>query len=136
MSTPSDRIRAAARQIGIGPDDPMGPLFDAVADLPEDCSRRFDALFERLGSAIASAERLASGAVSRVAVANLPQAIDRAIVARASLWSAGLIFGAFVLGGAAGLAEGAFLWHEPGGVTCEVQKGGLLCYSWRIPPTK
>lgn len=61
-----DRVRQAAREAGIGPSDPLGPLIDALAKLPES----FERAAERAESSIeqlAKAQMFSDAQVQQVA---------------------------------------------------------------------
>jgi hypothetical protein len=71
------RIRRAAGEAGIGPDDPLAPLIEALAALPEDCEGLFEGLSGNLRQLLTDAKRQASGEIATLAVAGVPTALDR-----------------------------------------------------------
>jgi hypothetical protein len=99
------RIRSAAFEAGIGPNDSLAPLIDALAALPEDCEGVFSGLSGDLRQVLAEAEKHAGGELTRQATAELPPALDRFVANRAREWFitaavAGTLALAILLGGA------------------------------------
>lgn len=126
------RIRRAAAESGIGPHDMLGPLVEAIADLPDDCARRMDAVVTELSKVAARA----SDQIAFKAVESLPRAMDRAILGRARMLTAGIVLAALTIGVGGGVLVGKRVYSPPAELTCEVQRGGYVCFAWLTPATE
>jgi hypothetical protein len=130
------RIRRAAAESGIGPHDMLGPLVEAIADLPDDCARRMDAVVTELSKVAARA----SDQIAFKAVESLPRAMDRAILGRARMLTAGIVLAALAIGVGGGVWVGVLVgkrvYSPPAELTCEVQRGGYVCFAWLRPATE
>jgi hypothetical protein len=141
-----DRIRAAALDAGILPNDPLGPMYEALADLPYEIERITTETRADLQAVLEQAKAQAGGELARNAARELPMAIERAVLERFRWWA--------VLGGAAlvlvaAVGFGAGWWYRgpspivaglTGGTPrCDDQPdGSRLCWIpvWERPPPR
>jgi hypothetical protein len=103
--TASTRVREAASEIGITSRDPLGPVIEALASLPEDLSDAVDKLDARLATIADRAEKQAGTKAVNVILGELPRSLDRAFLHRYWWWSlamAGAIIAALLIGFGAG----------------------------------
>ena len=80
------RIRRASYEAGIGPDDALAPLMEALAALPEDCEGLFEGLSGDLRQVLTEAKRQASGEMAKQVAAESPRALDRLVEDRAKVY--------------------------------------------------
>jgi hypothetical protein len=124
-----DEMDAAARDMGIVPGDPAYAFYTGL--------RRLYAEQQAILSKIlAAAEKQAAGALAARASAELPAAINRAILGRDRLLTAGIVLTVLVLGFGGGVLAGKARYSPPAELTCEVQRGGYVCFSWLRPATE
>jgi hypothetical protein len=127
---------AAARDMGLVPGDPAYAFFCGLRRMFSEQQDRFDALESRLTTVVDAAEKQASGAITFRALGDLPAAMDRAILGRARMWTAGIAVAVLLFGFGAGILEGWELFHAPAGLTCQVERGGYVCFAWIRPATE
>jgi hypothetical protein len=127
---------AAAREMGLVPGDPAYAFFCGLRRMFSDQQDRSDALESRLTKIVDTAEKQASGTIAFRALGDLPAAMDRAILGRAHMWTAGIAVAVLLFGFGAGVLEGWQLFHAPAGLTCQVERGGYVCFEWIRPATE
>jgi hypothetical protein len=69
----SDRVRAAARDAGVLPEDPLGPLVEAIGGVPDEIESRMAPLLAQMRNFTAAAEQ----AAGRPPAALTPAQIDK-----------------------------------------------------------
>jgi hypothetical protein len=77
-----ERVRQAARDAGILPSDPLGPVIEALADIPAEVERRIADMRAGLSEVLEQAKKAAGGQLAAAVAEELPEAIDRLVVQR------------------------------------------------------
>ena len=138
-----DRVRAAAMDAGILPNDPMGPVFEAVADLPAEVELRVAPVLAEMRAttaAIAAATAAIEAAASRPLITNhqIKWTLVPALLAAREVWL-WIMLGVVFL---AGIGAGFVIYHvyftppPPLPLVCEDERGGRVCYHWLVQPTE
>jgi len=122
-------------EAGIGPDDSLTPLIEALAALPEDCEGVFDKLDARLTTIAEQAEKQASGRVANIAIGEVSRSIDLLVVQR---YRQGIYLAFAIMVGCLLVGVGTGYWLRGGGSLinerCQIQDHGIACSGWRVPP--
>jgi hypothetical protein len=119
---------------GIMPNDPLAPVLDALADIPDEVDLRI---------APALAEMQAAKAEIRAACAAIEKAADKplmtdhqvkwtvvpALLAAWNVWQMLLLVAAVAIG------FGMHWWLTPT-LTCQDERGGSFCFYWKVQPTE
>jgi hypothetical protein len=133
------RIRTAAADAGIRPEDPLGPLMAALADtvealakLPAATAREMAPVETRMRELTVTAQQVAQRPL--IDAGQIRYEILPYLLAVAK-WSQVLI-GVLLLLGAFAAGVGYMHWRTPA-VACSPQpNGGVFCGYWAVPPSK
>ena len=94
-------------RLGSAQDDPLAPLIEALAALPEDCEGLFEGLSDDLRQLLTDAKRQASVEIAALAAAGVPAALDRLAAQRSrGVWAEMAVLAVVLL---AVLSGGAWL---------------------------
>jgi hypothetical protein len=130
-----DRVRAAAMDAGVLPNDPLGPVIEVVADVPAEVELRIGPVLAEMRAttaAIAAATAAIESAASRPLITNhqIKWTLLPGLLAAWNAWHVGQVLAAAAIGG--GLAWFALVPHEQ----CQDERGGTICWHWKKPPTE
>ncbi len=130
-STVAVRVRLAASEAGILPADPLGPVVESLADIPNDLERRMAPILEQLQAFTDAAERTAARPIltdDQVRHSLLPPLLAALNLSQA-------IIGAVLL--VAMFATGMTLqWYRTPALICDpmTRTSRAVCYRFYGPP--
>lgn len=126
-----DRVRRAAAEAGVLPSDPMGPVVEALADLPGEVELRIAPVLAQMQAARAAIEQ----AARRPALTD-DQVRYQVVPKLLAAWGAWQTLAGVVLALAAfGVGFGVHWWLTPS-LTCEDARGGHVCFVWTQPASE
>lgn len=125
-----DRVRAAALDAGILPNNPIGPVIEAVADLPAEVELRIAPVLAEMRAATAAIEKAAAQPLL-----NGGQIKFELLPALLAAWTAWHVV-AILVALAIGMGVSWYMFAPPLSTQCHDERGGRWCVYWVTPPTE
>lgn len=125
-----DKVRKAAAEAGILPNDPLAPVVEALADIPAEVDLRIAPVLAEMRAFTAAAQQAAEQPL--VTHDQVKTIIVPALLA-AFKWSHAIISVRLLLV-AVGVGMGIQWWETPA-LTCQDDRGGVVCWHWKVAPT-
>lgn len=143
----ASRVRRVAGEAGILPDDPLGPVVEALADIPAEVDLRIGPALAEMRALTAAVEKIAAQPAGTVLTDKQTDDIGRRLLGSCQAWSRGLVrasmWRSWALIGAtvavvfaAGMGAGWVLTKPASELQCADQSdGSRACWFYTKLPT-